>query len=95
MDRVTAAFKTVVEATGICCSLCAELYTAPHGYPVLCLACWRDATPAERREYSVATAPPAEWFVLRRDASGVLRIGVGGAPDVRPPAPFSGHDRTP
>ena len=33
---------------GACCSWCGVFFEKEHGYPVVCRACWRESTAAER-----------------------------------------------
>jgi hypothetical protein len=36
---------------GACCSLCGTYFESEHGYPVLCLECWDEASQVDRKKY--------------------------------------------
>lgn len=40
---------------GACCAYCNTYFDEEHGYPVLCMECWRSATSKEKEEYREAT----------------------------------------
>lgn len=44
---------------GLCCALCGVFFRKPHGYPVLCAACWKQATIPQRSDYQPATIAEA------------------------------------
>lgn len=39
---------------GESCEWCGTSFRKAHGYPVLCKSCWKDATPAERKQHQQA-----------------------------------------
>lgn len=40
---------------GACCSLCSTYFWKSHGYPVVCVECWNDLTPKEKKIHPKAT----------------------------------------
>jgi len=39
------------------CMWCSMPFTQEHGYPVVCLACWQNASSSERKEVQKAVYP--------------------------------------
>jgi hypothetical protein len=40
---------------GACCSQCGTYFVDEHGFPVLCVGCWRNASPSEKKTHQKAT----------------------------------------
>ena len=54
--------------SGGCCSRCSLYFEGEHGYPVLCLKCWRAALwTGGRAGYSVAIIQPIDQNDFDRD----------------------------